>query len=550
MNPVTSLELKRPVLHLKCLDNGLVAAVDDETEIHFYHQHTLERVAVMHVGISHETLSSTRVDVGSKGQVCVSVNDAARNATLYSVKHKRHLLNVGRHQGVVESVVIDPMLRYFVTGGQDGKVFVWSINDQALCDTLPPHTDFIAALATSNDGELIASAGYDRRIHVGFFDNEKKPFVLKGHKAPVKHLAFVDNNRLISSDKSGQIILWDVLHGALIRRFQQLPDVITSLCLITTHPMLLVGTNLGYVALFDIDSGACLIDRYVVVKGAVTAMSVDAESLYVGTAMGQLQSFQLLDDASVYEKLLRRKQYKRFYRLAEENPLLQYTAWYSEAELAWDDAIEDARLHCMNGDVLQAKRILMPFENIRGKNDAVQQLTEQSEAYRTFEEHVDARRYSVAYALLAQYPDFRQSDAFNQMEAVWSRCFKQAHELLESKRREDEAREVLAPFRGISEKTALIQQLFSQWKRLHLFRDHIKKRQWKQAFELVKNFPFLCEYDEYKKAVAYGDNLYIAALKAKEEEKKEQAAQLLRTLSDFPDFKSDAEALLNELYQP
>ncbi|HTK08524.1 MAG TPA: WD40 repeat domain-containing serine/threonine-protein kinase [Ktedonobacteraceae bacterium] len=76
------------------------------------------------------------------------------------------------------------------------------------------HTSRITSLGWSPDGKLLASASYDKTIHLYDAANGKEQKVLTGHRDRVNNLSWSpDNKFLASASADGLVTIWDVARG-------------------------------------------------------------------------------------------------------------------------------------------------------------------------------------------------------------------------------------------------------------------------------------------------------------------------------------------------
>ncbi|MBY0232984.1 MAG: c-type cytochrome [Gemmataceae bacterium] len=111
------------------------------------------------------------------------------------------------HPGLVKSLAaLDA--RSFLSGGADGRVLWWRNGKPRL---LAKHPGDVLAVAVSHDGKRFASSsGRDLLVH----DAEGKELArLRGHTAPVRAIAFIDANRLVSGGEDRTARVWDITRG-------------------------------------------------------------------------------------------------------------------------------------------------------------------------------------------------------------------------------------------------------------------------------------------------------------------------------------------------
>ncbi len=549
MQQVSVINIKRAVVQLKTLDNDRLAVIDSDTTLRLYDTKEYTLSGGFKSNIVHERRIGNFVDIVSSGIFLVTSIPSAAKAALFSVAKKELLYKAGRHHGEIESVVIEPNSRYFATGGEDGKTFVWALKTARLAFTLPPHADYVTAIAFSDSGQFIATGSYDRTIHLQNLATMKTPLRLRGHSAAVMHILFLSNMRLLSSDKEGKIIVWDRNKGSVLSRLTKMSDDITALTLSEDHRFLFVGTKLGYVSLYDLERYELLKQRYIKISESITSLGFIAKNyhLAVGTLEGNVMLYSLFGENEQLNALVQNRAYKELYRMVEENPIIAYSQSYKAVETIWEKTVLQAKKFMEKGEKKMTQAIFAPFAEIPKKKTFITIFLANFEKFEQFKSHIQHKKYPLAYAMAQQYPEFRESKIFLQLEAYWKKLFVQAQKLVLQKGGEEQARQLLAPFRGISEKTQAMQQLFADQKMYLYFKKLVNTKEFKKIFELLKNHPFLKEFPEYENMMNYADSLYIKAHEKFNNREYQKAQQLCEVLADFPDYSEEAKEMMESI---
>jgi hypothetical protein len=310
-----------------------------------------------------------------------------------------------------------------------------------------------------------------------------------------------------------------------------------------------VATKLGYIGLYDLQTFDLVKQRYIKESESIAALAFlsDPFRLAIGTIDGNVRIYSLFGNEETYTQMLRERQYKAFYDAVEENPMLQYSKLYEAAERIWADVLEKVREYLEKNERSKAKELLNMFAGIPRKNGMVTQILHDYEKYPQFKTAINEGRFPLAYSMVKQYPAFQDSEPFRTMELRWKKLFFKAQELISTPNGEEQARQVLAPYRGISDKTVLIQQLFQERKVYDYFKRVIAQRDFYKFFDLIKAHPFLKEFAEYGTIMEYADKLYIQAHQGYVQGEYATARKACEILLAFPDYAAEAQEMLDTI---
>lgn len=545
MEAVKLLNFNQPVLFLKSLASGNLGIIDAQNALRVIDSASYEVVDGFKTNIRHERLFGSFVDVTADGEYTVSAVLGTNQAAVFSLSKRELMYKVGIHQGNVESVGIDPNGRYFLTCGDEGKSFAWVLKTSRLAFSLPPHTDYVSTVAFNDNGQWIATGSHDTTITLLNIATMKQPIRLRGHSDTVVKIIFLPSAKLLSAARNGELIVWDMRNAKVIKRLQPMREEVVSVCISAAKRFLFVATGRGHIGLYDMRTMEQISARYITASERITSLAfLSAPSrLAVGTAEGNIRIYLISGNEEKYMQMVREGQYKSFYNALEENPMLLFSKPYEAVEKIWHDCVEKARLHLEKNEREHAKEIFAPFGGVPKKHTFISQMLVSYEQYGLFQSYVEEGRYALAYSLAKQYPAFQESELYTTMEQKWKTLFFKAQELILTPSGEDQARELLAPYRGISEKTALVQQLFEQRRMYDFFRNVVAKQEYVKFFGLVKMYPFLKEFEEYTAVMEYADKLYAQALKAYASGEYSTARKACEILVSFPDYTHEAQEM-------
>lgn len=549
MDILKLFNIKVPILLVKALEGGKLGIIDAQNALRIIDLKTYSVVGGFKSSITHDRIVGTHVDMTNDGDLSISMIPGTNKAAVFNVTSKELLYKVGRHNGEIESVGLDPNGRYCVTCGQDGKAFAWVLKTARLAFSMPPHSDFITTVSFSDNGQWIATGSYDRTINLLNIATMKHPLKLRGHSSAVMKIQFLPEARLLSVDKEGGLIVWDMRNGKIIKRLPKMNDDVTTMTVSADKKFAFVATKLGLVGLYDLQTLEQVKQRYIKESESITSMTfiVDDFRLAIGTAEGNVRIYSLFGNEETYMSMLREQRYKAFYEALEDNPMLLYSKPYDAVERVWEDVLEKARRYLEKNDRAKAKQLFDLFAGIPRKSSLINQIMKAYEQYAQFQNYIEAGRFPLAYSMAKQYPAFKDSEPYRKMELRWKKLFLKAQELILTPNGDEQARQILAPFRGISDKTALIQQLFDQRRMYEYMKKVIANRDFVKFFELIKAHPFLKEFSEYNAIMDYADKLYIQAHKGYMSGDYATARKACEILTAFPDYSSEAQEMADTI---
>jgi len=107
------------------------------------------------------------------------------------------------HRGEVTTVAVTPDERAIVSGGEDGAIRIWDLDDCHELATLTGHTGAVMAVAASVDGRRIISGGYDRTLRVWEIKSGELLYVFEGPSS--FWCVATHGNRIYAGDVSGDV---------------------------------------------------------------------------------------------------------------------------------------------------------------------------------------------------------------------------------------------------------------------------------------------------------------------------------------------------------
>ncbi len=136
--------------------------------------------------------------------------------TVYNVREMRSFQG---HTSVIMAVDFSPDGQIIASASFDKTIKLWQVSTGKLLATLEGHQERLWSLRFSPDGKTLASSGYDSTIKLwNVADGNLKKTISSNDKIAVRSVDFSPDGKLLaSSDSLGWIKLWNAKDGTLIK---------------------------------------------------------------------------------------------------------------------------------------------------------------------------------------------------------------------------------------------------------------------------------------------------------------------------------------------
>ena len=545
MQPLKIFTIKRAIIKIKHIENDKIAVMDESNTIRFFNLNDLKLAGGFKINLPRNRVFANGVDVSKDGKY-LALSIAKKNkASIWSTKTKKLLHLVGWHKGEIECVAFDNKNRYLATGGTDGRAHLWNIETGKMVGSLAPHADYVTSIGFSKNSVWCATGSYDKSISITNISSMRFAYKLRVHSAMVSKIKFFNNFKMISGDKEGNLVVSDYSKGKVIKRLPKLPDMVVDFVISNTEKYLFATTKNKNIFLYDLEKYDLITDKFLQVNSTITSLEFIPELMYliIGTVDGILYIYDLLSDEKELNNFIEEKKYNEAYNLIDENPILKNSLYYSQLEEIWEKAFSQAQSLLEKGQKETAEHILKPFMSVSAKRMLIQSLFKDFAEFDKFKTLVLKQKYPLAYSIANRYPIFKQTKYYKHMEQDFKKAFAIARQLMYDKTKEDYIKKILMPFRGVPEKTPLIQSLATEKEIYKLLKQKLAKKDFTGFFELINKYPFLADLDEYQKAIDFAEKLKQTANNFLLKGNYAKVLQYTQMLEQFPMFKEDAKKL-------
>lgn len=165
-----------------------------------------------------------------------------------------------------------------LSGAMDGKLCLWSASSRSTCvDLSRESTHPVSKIVTDLRYETAIACSYDGNIEIYSFPSDEgmgsssssavarrsvgggsrmptmrmgPSKILRGHTQPVLEASY-HQNTLVTGDKGGSIMVWDMHQGQALHRFRAHPGAVTNLFCSDSGNIIISAAVDGYVKIWD-----------------------------------------------------------------------------------------------------------------------------------------------------------------------------------------------------------------------------------------------------------------------------------------------------------
>ena len=538
-------DIKSGIHTMQLMDDGKLAVIDIKNDFRIFDLDEHKLLDGFKSNLPENVLYINNMAISTDGSFLSLYQKEKKEVNVFDNKKRSFTYDIASHPGGVETVAFTLDNKYLITGGMEGRLYMWSVATGKKVDTLSHHHDSVSAIASNNNGKWIATAGYDKVIKVFNRSFRKNNYKLISHQEPITTVTFLSKQRLLSTDKEGTILIWDVVKANVLSRLPRFDAHITAVCLDKDEKFLFVAALGGAVALYDLQEEKLLkIDFLKQLAGISQMHYCDEKKLLVfGLSNGHIPIYDLGQQEDEFVVLMKNKEFHECYLLVEDNPLLMYSEAYEVLENLFKVSFARATNLLMEQKTGEAKEMLKHFSASSAKRLLIQKLFNDYALYSTFITAVKNKKYVMAYSLAAEYTNLKDTDEYEMMEKQWSKILIVIRQIINDKTAEEKIKQLFKPYMGIPGKSLIIKSLYSNRNVFILFRKHLMEKDYFNAFKLVAGHPFLEEFDEYGRLVEIGRIFKEKTQYTFNEGAYYEAVKLCDVLCYFPEQREFAEGL-------
>ncbi len=188
------------------------------------------------------------------------------------------------------TVKFSPNDLYLLVGDTRGTLERWEIDTGKKVQSFVGHTNVSMDFEFFNNGNKLASVGWDNAVRTWDLASGFQIKQFKGHKESVHAIAISANNSWMATAGTDRIaILWNINSGKLLKKFVGHKSIISSVQFSPNNKHLITGSVDGITKIWDLETGLELFTHYVIGKN--DWLVKNTKGYFSGTDGAQKQVF-------------------------------------------------------------------------------------------------------------------------------------------------------------------------------------------------------------------------------------------------------------------
>lgn len=461
-----------------------------------------------------------------------------------------HIRTLNWHKADIYNIRFSKNGKYMVSGGEDGKVFIYGMPHFNITAILPPRPDYISNIHFGKTQTLVIYSSYDNVNCI--FDMETNRIIGEFEtRAVAEDMTFFDDDtKIFFICANGESGIYDIQTKELALR-KNYDAWLTRAGMTKDDNFAYIGARDGILRYVDLAKNKGAFEVALDNEGIASMRVIDAK-LYIGFASGSLEIFDLRRFEDEFNTALAEKNLPLAQKISSQNiPLKTFKSYIALKDDLWENAIKDAKeaLGRDKGAFAEVLSSLQVFFEDEDKKSEFDELSKNMGVLRELNDAMLAKNYALSYEIITKNPHLKATSYFERLEKLYNDAFEGAKELLLTNDLEDKnrAQNLLKPFQNIPQLRDGINALLRSAGKFKEAEMLFKNKHFGEFFKLAQSFGAIKGTINYKKALSFGGQILATINDLEANGANQKALELLEVLEQFLPLQSTALQRKNDI---
>ncbi len=437
--------------------------------------------------------------------------------------------------------------QYLITGGTDGKVYMYSTQTGKIIMSLKPKPDYISHITVDERGGYLAYSAYDKSLVILNLRHQKERLNTYVNDAIEDSFFFNDSKSLYAIGREGHSYVYDLKSDEMSKKvlFPSWP----SCCVVDfSGRFAIVGARNGYIYVVKLSDNS-LFSSFKLDQKGISSLHIEDAYLFIGFESGWVYMIDMHAFISDFSQALSVKNFRIAKRCLDNNILLAIHPMSEMFQEAWEEILKEIINQFSTGNASSALEFATPFLSDDEHKKEFEFLLQKQKEFEKFAVLVLKKEFQEAFGMLERAPYLEKTDSARKLELYFTKNFAEAKKLIAADplRNIPKVQELLKPFCVVPSKKEMIHSLQKNYE-IYLKADAlIKEKQFRDYFLLTEKYDFLTMEEVYKKICALAEASIGKIRKLIDEGKYEEALSGIKQVAVFLPYKDQLMELAQEI---
>ncbi len=497
--------------------------------------------------------STTAICFNSDGSFLAFANECL--IYIVNLLTKDIIKTINTQNEPIELLSFDDTTTHLIAGSKNGRVLHYRIEGLSLLCRLcsfPYKRDessvirqnFVSAFVFR--GTKLATTGYGGTIQIIDIHSRANTIVLENGKSRTDALCFLDEYTLISANVDGVLRLFNLKEKKLIHQLDTPLIKIKQISLLPNPHYAMLCSHTNYLSIIDLRSFKLIHKNYMEFNDSITHIAtLDEETILVSLKNGQINKM-IFPSQKKLSSLILHNSLEKAFLLTQDEPMLQDTQEYIRLTSLYTNIYNEATQALINQNISSATQLLQPFVNLKSKKKEINLLFIAFKHYDRLKIFFLEKKYALAYAICAKYPELENTPIYRKMEEVFKDVFKNAQRQI-ILQKINNAKAFLFPYITIPAKRSSIELLLKQNKEFLQFIIAVDKKEYAKACTLAEKNKYLQNVPSYSVLINTLEKKIERIKESIKEGNTKKASKIIELLQEIVHLKSKTRIFRSEI---
>ncbi|WP_299805420.1 hypothetical protein, partial [Sulfuricurvum sp. RIFOXYD2_FULL_44_160] len=318
--------------------------------------------------------------------------------------------------------------QYLLTGGTDGKVYMYSTQTGKIIMSLKPKPDYISHLAVDKRGGNLAYSAYDKSLIVLNIRHQKERLNTFAEDAIEHSFFYNDSKSLYAIGREGNSYVYHFKSDETSKKalFPSWP----SCCVVdSSGRFAIVGGRNGTIYVVKLSDNTMFSSFKLDQKG-ISSLHVEDTYLFIGFENGwvyMIDMYAFIDD---FSQALTVKNFKTAKRCLDNNLFLAIHPMSEMFQEAWEEMLKEIINQFSTGNAASALEFATPFLSDDEHKKEFEFLLQKQKDFEKFAILVQKKEFQEAFGMLERAPYLEKTDSARKLELYFTKSFAEAKKLI------------------------------------------------------------------------------------------------------------------------